>query len=103
MALRAISSRRTVSVPGTAVPLYVSLRVVSVWITALKSNTKPVCVGASNVLAAAGSENGIQLDPCQTVCIHAGMSGDGGLLDLSTIYVDAEVAGEGVTYFCLRQ
>jgi hypothetical protein len=77
--------------------------VVSVWITALKSNTKPVCVGASNVLAAAGSENGIQLDPCQTVCIHAGMSGDGGLLDLSTIYVDAEVAGEGVTYFCLRQ
>lgn len=104
MALRVVSGRKVVLTPGTAVALNVALRnVVSIWITALKSNTQPVCIGASNVRAAAGSENGIQLDPGQTVVIHGGMSGDGGLLDLSAIYVDAQIVGEGVTFFLLRQ
>jgi len=104
MGLRVNSVRKTVTTPGSPAMLNMGLKnVVAAWITALPTNTKPVCIGASNVLATPGSENGAPLGPGAMVCINAGMSNEGGLLDLTSLYVDAEVAGEGVSIMVLRQ
>jgi len=104
MGLRVNSVRKTVTTPGSPVVLNMGLKnVVTAWIAALPTNTKPVYIGASNVLATPGSENGALLTPGAMMCINAGMSNEGGLLDLTSLYVDAEVAGEGVSIMVLRQ
>jgi len=104
MALRTVNGRKTVTTPGTAVQLSISLKAaVEVLVSALSTNTGIVCVGGSSVLATAGSESGVLLKPGETARIYGGMSCEGGLLDLTSLYLDAAVAGEGICYLALRQ
>jgi hypothetical protein len=59
-------------------------------ITALKSNTGEIVFGDSTIVAAFGSRNGTPLEPMQSVDIP--------IDDLSKVWLDAEVSGEGVSY-----
>jgi hypothetical protein len=59
-------------------------------IKALLDNTDNVAVGASTVVAAAGTARGIILAPGEVVEIR--------IDDLSKLYVDSRVNGEGVGY-----
>ena len=64
-------------------------------ITGLESNTDKILVGGSTVVAGttgdgAATRRGIPLDPGQTLTLY--------VQDLSTIYLDAVVSGEGVSY-----
>lgn len=103
MALGFVSGRKTVTTPGNAVALSSYLRAaIAVYVSALKTNTKPVCVGGSTVLATPGSESGVLLNPGETVSLYGGISNEGGLIDMRTLYVDAEVAGEGVCFLATR-
>ncbi len=72
----------------------------AVWFTvqALPSNTGTVCVGGPAV--AASYSNGMSLAPGKTFTFHAIQSNIYGdyVYDLSTIWIDASVNGEGVSY-----
>jgi hypothetical protein len=92
------SGTKTVTTAGTAVTLTASNNVVK-WVTiqALSSNTGAICIGGSTVLAS--SKNG--------TCITAGQAAPmyfmGGFpYDLSNIYIDSAVGGEGVSYTYAR-
>ena len=82
--------RQVVAVPGTAVQLSAtSVKCQKVEITAL-FNTNAVSVGGSTTLATAGSERGKILMAQDSITIFVD--------NLTKIYIDALVAGEGVTY-----
>ncbi len=85
---------KTVTTAGTAVTLTAANTIVK-WVTiqALSSNTGTICVGGSSVLAA--SKNG--------TCLTAGQAAPmynmpGFPYDLSAIWIDSTVNGEGVSY-----
>jgi hypothetical protein len=59
-------------------------------VSARPENTDVVVVGASTVVAAAGTRRGISLVPGQSVSLH--------VKDVSSLFVDAVVSGEGVSY-----
>ena len=80
------NGQKTVTTAGTAEALASSTAVKSVVIKALYSNTGKVYVGDSSV----GSGNGFELEPGDAVGIE--------IDDLSKIYIDVEVSGEGVSY-----
>lgn len=85
---------KTVTTAGTAVALVSSATEArEVLIQALSGNTSNVTVGASTVVAAAGSERGFTLVPNASITLR--------VKDIANIYVDAVVSGEGVsfTYF----
>ena len=84
------SGRKVTTTPGTAVAVGTGDKLSSVTIQALLTNTDMVVVGGSNVVATPGSENGVQLT--------AGMSMTIPCTDLSKIYFDAVVSGEGVIF-----
>lgn len=85
------NGRKTVTTPGTPLALAASTAVKWVTVTALPTNTALVAVGASGVVAAAGSTTtGILLD--------AGASATIPVDNLSKVFVDARVAAEGVTF-----
>lgn len=80
--------------PGTAVALAASAtpaRVVK--IKAFADNTDKVVVGSSGVVAALATRKGIELAPGEAVDIR--------IDDVSKVYVDSVVAGEGVAYVSL--
>lgn len=82
---------RVVSVtPATAVVFGAAQPCRRIVATALPTNTDVVAVGASTVLAALGSRRGITLAPGQSVEVP--------IDDVSKLYLDAVVAGEGVTF-----
>lgn len=88
------TGNKTVAVAGTAESLVaVSTASKNVIITALETNTNTVVVGGSNVVAAIGTREGTPLEPGDSVDIPVD--------DLQKIFLDVEVAGEGVsfTYF----
>jgi hypothetical protein len=90
------SGRTAVAAAGTALPLTaVSTACESVTITAFAANTKPVCVGGSDVVAAAAGRKGTPLEKGQTVKFTRDQDG---ISDLSHVFVDSEVNGEGVSY-----
>lgn len=82
--------RKTVTTAGTAVALASSTACESVCVTALSTNTGTVVVGASTVVAAAGTRRGTPLAANESVTFNVG--------DLSKIYVDSTVNGEGVSF-----
>lgn len=62
----------------------------AVLIQARPENTGNVVVGSSTVVAASGTRRGIALVPGQSVTLR--------VTDLSELYVDAVVSGEGVSF-----
>jgi len=83
--------RRTVSVPGVPEPLRdTPQRFSRLMVQALWSNTVPVYVGDSNVLAAAGFENFPGLPALASLDVLNG--------DLHDVYIDSTVAAEGVVF-----
>jgi hypothetical protein len=84
-------NRKTVTTPGTAERLTTTFTLCrKVIITAPSGNGGEVYVGCSQVSAVAGSQKGLLLLPTGSVSID--------INDVSKIYIDATVAGEGVTY-----
>lgn len=89
-----VNGTKTVTTAGTAVKLTASNTIIkSGTIQALTSNTGTVCYGGPTVLAA--SKNG--------TCLTAGQAGPllfmaGFPFDLSSIWMDATVSGEGASY-----
>lgn len=75
---------------GTAEALASSTKIRKVIVQARPENTDAVVVGASTVVAAAGTRRGIALVPGASVTLN--------VTDLANVYVDAIVTGEGVSY-----
>jgi hypothetical protein len=86
------SGRTTVTSAGTAVQLTATdTPVLWVTVTALTSNTSQINVGGSEVKAATGAtERGIPL--------LAGDAVDFDVNNLTDVWIDSRVNGEGVTY-----
>jgi hypothetical protein len=82
--------RKTVTTPATAVALRGALACKWVQVVALKTNTQQVNVGGTGVLATAGASTGTPLDPGQSTTIPVD--------DAAKVFVDARVAGEGVSF-----
>jgi len=83
-------NRKTVTTPGTAVALASSTTCKRIHIQALDTNTNPVVVGGSTVVAASGTRRGIALLPYNSITLSVD--------NLSDVYVDAVTAGEGVSF-----
>lgn len=87
--------RKTIAAAGTAEKLAAaSTPAVSVEIRALDANTKPVAVGSSTVKAKAAEARGRLLKAGESVKLE-------GPLNLNSLFVDAEVNGEGVSYLAV--
>lgn len=85
------NGKKTVLSAGTAVQLSAtSVECKRIDITALPTNTNPIAVGSSTVLATVGSESGALISPLGSYTLY--------VTDLSLIYIDAQTSGEGVTY-----
>jgi hypothetical protein len=86
-ALAAIyTGKTTVTTHGTRVALATAQAVSSVTIKALAANTGTIYVGNTAV----SSANGFQLAKSDSVSLD--------ITDLSTVWIDSSVDGEGVTY-----
>lgn len=89
-----ISSEKTVSAAGTAEALASSSqRVKGLTLTAKAGNTGQVYVGGSDV----GSTTNDGLAPGDTLMVPAV-----NWLDLSTVYIDVDVTGEGVELYAVK-
>lgn len=89
------SGRKTVTTPGTAEKLTSAVTVCrKVILTAPVNNGGEVYVGDSSVSAVASSQKGLLLLPTGSATID--------IDDVSKIWIDATVAGEGVTFTYLR-
>lgn len=85
------NGRKTVVTPGTAVPLVAASTPCKwVMVTALPANTDKVAVGAAGVLAAAGTLNGTPLNASESAVFP--------VANVNLLYLDARVAGEGVSF-----
>lgn len=82
--------RKVVAAAGTAEALAASTACKLITITAETDNTDLIVVGGSTVVAALATRRGVPLDPGDTYEL--------GIDDLSDVYIDALVNGEGVTY-----
>jgi hypothetical protein len=83
--------RAVVTTAGTAVPISSkSVFAYGVAVTALSTNTGVICVGSTTVVAAAGTRRGSPLNAGDSVLID--------IDDISRVYIDATVSGEGVSY-----
>lgn len=82
--------RKTVTTPGTAVALAASSACKWVTVTALLSNTGQVNVGGAAVLATVAGSSGTPLSAGSSVTLPVN--------DPSKVFVDARVAGEGVSF-----
>ena len=86
--------RKVVAAAGTAEPLVaVSTLIKRVVIMAEVSNTGYIVVGGEDVIAADATRTGIPLS--------AGASFQLEIADLASIYIDAEVNGDGCTFIYL--
>lgn len=85
-----ITGSTDVTTAGTRVALATSQIVRSVTIKAKATNTGKIYVGDSSVASA----NGFRLDPGETVSFE--------IQNLSSIYIDSAVNGEGVTYLAVK-
>lgn len=82
--------RKVVASAGTAEAIAASTTATRVIITAETDNTDLVVVGRSTVVAALGTRQGIPLSPGQTIELNVS--------NLSNVYIDSLVNGEGVTF-----
>ena len=89
MAIR--TGTKTVTTAGTRVQLSSTwAQCKEVVITAYQANTGVMAIGDSNVVAASGSERGATINAAQTEYLHD--------VNLSSIYIDSTVNGEGVSW-----
>lgn len=89
-----VDGRKTVTAPGTAEALVaVPTGCRKVIVTALITNTDYVVVGASTVVAAEGTRRGTPLTAGQSLEIE--------ISDVGLLFIDAVVAGEGVSFIYL--
>lgn len=86
-----VDGRKVVAAAGTAEALS-STTVVVTWIivTAETNNTGVMTVGASTVVASLTTRRGIPLLAGESMLLEA--------VDIASIYLDATVTGDGVTY-----
>lgn len=82
--------RKVVATAGTPVVLATSTTVKSVTVQAEKDNTSDVIIGGSGVVGALATRQGIYLSPGDSIDLPVD--------NLSSVYVDALVNGEGVTF-----
>jgi len=86
------SGRKAVAVPGAAVKILASVTpCFMVLISCDLGNTSPVVVGSSDVVAANGSQKGVVLTPGNPPAMFL-------VRDASSIYVDAQTAGDAVCF-----
>lgn len=85
--------RKNVAVSGTAVQISTVTGSGIFLIQARQANVGNVMVGDSGVLIAGGSENGIELEPGQTLTLPT--------RDPSVWYLDADNANDGVSFLIL--
>jgi hypothetical protein len=86
-----ITGRLENAVPGTELPLASeSTMVRKVYIQALSDNVGSVVIGDSNVVAAEATRRGYKLEADDPFFIE--------LADLNDIYIDAENAGDGISF-----
>ncbi len=86
-----VDGRKTVPTPGTAVSLVTSSTPCKwVTITALPTNTAQVNVGGSTVLATVGGSTGSPLNAGDSITIPVS--------NANVVFIDARVAGEGVSF-----
>jgi hypothetical protein len=83
------TGKKAVTTAGTRVALASAQPITSVTVKALAGNTGTIYVGGSNVASA----NGFQLAKSESVSLD--------ILDLSTVWIDSSVDGEGVTYLAI--
>lgn len=84
------SGRQVVTTAGTAVPLSATKeRCENITIIAESDNSGIISVGDASVVAAEGSQRGAILTPLGSLSVKVG--------DLSKIYIDATVSGDGVS------
>ena len=92
---------KTVTAAGTREPLFAGrteeIKVLSVTIKALSTNTGKVYIGDHTV----ASTNGFDLDPRDSLDLSTDRADRA--IDLSKIFVDAAVNGEGVRFIYLRE
>jgi len=87
-----VDGRKTVATAGSAEPLSSSSVVVSwIIITAETNNTGVITVGASTVVATVAIRRGTPLYAGESATLYG--------VDLSEVYLDTTVNGDGVTYF----
>ena len=87
-------NRKVVASAGTAEAITAtSTTFTSCDIQAEEDNTGDIVIGSSTVVAALGTRRGILLTPGTSY--HAAEPND-----LANIYIDSEVNGDGVTYWC---
>lgn len=90
-----VSGRKTVATAGTAEPLTrTSTSIRQVTVTAETDNTRVVTVGGSDVVNALASRKGVPLAAGASITFYA----EYGVDELSDLFLDVEVNGEGVTY-----
>jgi len=90
-----VAERKVVTTAGTAVPLIAtSTACKRVVVCAETDNTGIIAIGDSSVVAAEGSQRGIPLFPGDKIEID--------IDDVSKIYIDSTVNGDGVTFFYLK-
>lgn len=82
--------RKIVTAAGTRETLASSTTVKKVDIQALLTNTNPVVIGSSTVVAAAGTRRGVALNAGDVYSLE--------IDNLADIYIDAVTSGEGVSY-----
>lgn len=86
------NGRKVVAAAGTALAIAAAGKIFSkVIITALTTNTGVIAIGDATVLATAGSENGALLKTGNAAITLRDV-------DLSKVFVDASVNGEGITW-----
>lgn len=95
MALRElVTFQKVVTTAGTRVKLTAaSTKIRKVKIKALKANTKAIFLGSVTVTAA----NGYQLNAGDEIEILDLFWRDGDIIDLTSLYIDSEINGEGVS------
>ena len=88
------SGRQIVALAGSAVQLASSAIIGQVIIVAEFDNTGVICVGDSGVIANEATREGVPLNP-----------GDATILaidDISKIWIDSTIDGDGVTYVVVK-
>ncbi len=85
------TGRRTVAAAGTPVQLQ-GTAILSLWviITAETDNTRVIVVGGASVEAALATREGTPLGAGDTIALD--------VVDLSAVWIDSTVNGDGVTY-----
>ena len=97
--LSPVGGQKTVTTPGTAVPVVATeTRCIQVVFQAMKTNTNDIYIGDLSVDYVTSQQ--VVLDAGESLSVLSSVE-DGLYVDLNEWYVDADTAGEGVTFVYL--